>query len=81
MPEYGFEILEININGNYYEYLAQEIRRLSQVSKDYSNSKFISPLFYLFRFYILNFLKRQNKKDTNSEELLCFGFNLLIKKL
>lgn len=81
LPEYGFEILEININGNYYEYLAQEIRRLSQVSKEYSNSKFMSPFFYLFRFYILNFLKRQNKKDTNSEELLCFGLNLLIKKL
>ena len=81
LPEYGFEIIEIESNGNYYEYFAQETRRLSQVSKEYSNTKFLSPFFYLFRFYLLNFLKRQSKKDTNSEELLCFGYNLVIKKI
>ena len=80
LPEYGFEIIEIKNNGNYYEYFAQETRRLSQVSKEYSNIKFLSPFFYLFRFYLLNFLKRQSKKYTNSEELLCFGYNLVIKK-
>ena len=68
-------------NGNYFEYFAQETRRLSQVSKEYSKTRFLSPLFYLFRFYLLNFLKRQGRKDISSEELLCFGYNLIIKKI
>ena len=53
----------------------------SITNKEYSNLKFLSPFFYLSRFYLLNFLKRQSKKDTNSEELLCFGYNLIIKKI
>ena len=81
LPKFGFEILEITANGNYFEYSAQEIRRLNEVSRKYSNAKHISPLFYLSRFYILNFLKRQNKKDTNSQEFLCFGFNLVAEKI
>ena len=81
LPKYGFEIIEIKTNGNYYEYLAQETRRLNQVAKEYSNLKYLSPLFYLSRFYLLNFLKRQSIKDKNSDELLCFGYNLLIKKI
>lgn len=81
LPKFGFEILEISANGNYYEYLAQEVRRLNDVARKYSNAKFMSPFFYLSRFYILNFLKRQSKKDSNSEEFLCFGYNLVIQKL
>ena len=80
LPSYGFEILDITANGNYYEYLAQENRRLSEVSKKYSSSKFLGPFFYLSRFYLLNFLKRQSKKDSGSNDLLCFGYNLVIKK-
>jgi len=81
LPKFGFEILEISANGNYYEYLAQEVRRLNDVARKYSSAKFMSPFFYLSRFYILNFLKRQSKKDSNSEEFLCFGYNLVIQKL
>jgi len=51
------------------------------VSKQYSNVKVLSPLFYLSRLYFLNYLKRQSKKDSNSDDLLCFGYNLFIKKL
>ena len=80
LPSYGFEIIDITANGNYYEYLAQENRRLSEVSKKYSSSKFLDPFFYLSRFYLLNFLKRQSKKDSGSDSLLCFGYNLVIKK-
>ena len=80
LPSYGFEIIEITANGNYYEYLAQENRRLSEVSKEYSSLKFLGPFFYLSRFYLLNFLKRQSKKDVGSEDLLCFGYNLVINK-
>lgn len=81
LPKYDFEIIEIHANGNYFEYFAQELRRLNEVARKYSNAKFISPLFYISRYYILNYLRRQSKKDQSSNELLCFGFNLVIKKL
>tara|TARA_B100002019_G_C21269097_1_gene601101 strand:+ start:1327 stop:2073 length:747 start_codon:yes stop_codon:yes gene_type:complete len=81
LPVYGFQIIELESNGNYFEYFAQEMRRLKQVSKQYSNVKILSPLFYLSKFYFLNFLKRQSKKDSSSDDLLCFGYNLVIEKL
>jgi ubiquinone/menaquinone biosynthesis C-methylase UbiE len=81
LPNYGFEIIELTSNGNFYEYLAQELRRLKSVSKEYSGARYISPIFYLSTIYILNFLKRQSKKDSNSNDLSCFGYNLIARKI
>ena len=81
LPDYGFEIIEMVANGNYFEYFAQETRRLKEVSKTYSGVRLLGPFFYLTQFYLLNFLKKQSMKNNNSEELLCFGYNLLIKKI
>ena len=79
LPKYGFEIIEIIPNGNYFEYLAQEIRRLTQVSKTYSNTNFTSPILSLSKMLLLSYLKRKSRKDTGSDELLCFGYNLVVQ--
>ena len=36
LPEHGFLIKEIQANGNYFEYLAQEVRRIPWASEKYS---------------------------------------------
>src|SRR6185437_489536 len=36
LPEHGFEILELAPNGNYFEYIAQELRRLPEISHRYA---------------------------------------------
>lgn len=81
LPKFGFKILEISANGNYYEYFAQELRRLKEVAKEYSGAKILSPFFYISRFYLLNFLRRQSNKDTNSNDFLCFGYNIIAEKI
>ncbi len=76
---FGYDILDLNINGNYFEYLAQEIRRLPKVSRRYSN---VSPGFLIRQAFklVLSFLQNASDKDGGSNELLYFGIQLLARK-
>jgi len=76
----GFKILEIAPNGDYYEYIAQEIRRLPQIIKKYSQSK-INIFEKTAIVMILNILNKYHKKDNESHELLCHGYHVLAQKI
>ena len=81
LSENGFNIKEINLNGNYFEYLAQEINRLSGVASRYSQMSFIDKLLArLFKPLILTLLGRFSNHDRGSAELLCYGLNVLAVK-
>ena len=74
----GFEIIEIERNGNYFEYIAQELRRMPEISKKYSGKNlFFSRLFIKMLLVVLG---RLSRNDKGSEELLCFGYHILAKK-
>lgn len=76
----GFEVIEIKPNGNFFEYIGQETRRLKNISLKYSNYKF--NFFNKITIYmILNLLSKLSKKNIGSEELLCFGFHVICKKI
>lgn len=75
LPEQNFTIVELIENGNYFEYLAQELRRTPQVSRDYSKMGF-SPLDYIAQRWLLWKLERCSRKDQGSKELLNFGFHV-----
>lgn len=76
----GFHIEELVENGNYFEYLAQEIRRVPSVTKKYSYKKF-SPIHYIAQKWFLWILGKYSLSDTGSDELLCFGYHVhAIKK-
>lgn len=75
----GFEIIELISNGNYFEYIAQEINRLPFMAKKYSKKGLskqevdtISQLKVL--------LQNLSDNDSNSSELLCFGYHVLARK-
>ena len=79
LPEQGFEVVEFEPNGNYFEYLAQELRRLPSIGDRYASS---TPSFAertALRF-ILRMLERFSGRDRNSDELLCFGYHVLARK-
>jgi ubiquinone/menaquinone biosynthesis C-methylase UbiE len=80
LRELGYDILEITANGNYYEYIAQEIRRISWVADKYSGDKpgFLEKLAIKI---VLKALERFEQKDQYSHELLCYGYQLLAKKI
>ena len=66
-------------NGNYFEYLAQEIHRISHIAKKYSSTDISSK--NKKEIYKLNsLLQRLSDKDTGSSELLCFGYHVLARK-
>ncbi len=71
----GLKITDIAPNGNFFEYVAQEIDRTPSISKRYSKSK---PGFLerLSVFIILRMLSRFSKRDNGSSDLLCFGYHV-----
>jgi SAM-dependent methyltransferase len=79
LPENDFEILELEKNGNYFEYLGQEIRRVGTIATRYTNTK-ISLLDKIFLKGSMWTLQRLSKKDENSSELLNYGIHVFARK-
>jgi SAM-dependent methyltransferase len=80
LSDYHFQITQMVPNGNYFEYLAQEIYRIPTVSQKYAggNPGFIEKLsMYLIQRMLLRFTQR----DSNSAELLCFGYHVVARKI
>lgn len=76
---HALDIIEMTANGNFYEYLAQEVKRVPSVAARYSNSK-ITWWERLITYAYLLLLSRKNTEGNGSAELLCFGYHLLAKK-
>jgi ubiquinone/menaquinone biosynthesis C-methylase UbiE len=76
----GFEIIEMVPNGNYFEYIAQELRRLPSVADKYSTSALITQNSRELK-KLLFLLDDLSKKDKGSSELLCFGYHVFARKL
>ena len=75
LAEYGFKDIEISRNGNFFEYVAQEVYRIPSIASRYSGSK--PNLLELFSIFILQrMLLRFSKRDNGSSELLCFGYHV-----
>lgn len=76
----GFELVEVTRNGNYFEFLAQELRRLPAISSKYSNinlqTKDLDKIDN-----IIEILGDISKNEKGSSDLLCFGIHVIaIKK-
>lgn len=69
----GFEIVDLQENGNFFEYLAQEVRRIPSITKRYAEGSKCSRLESLAMKLCLSMLERFSKKDKGSNELLHFG--------
>lgn len=75
LPLLGFHIDEISANGNYFEYVAQELRRTRLVGRQYANAR-TSPLELAATFLLLVVLARRSRADRGSDELLVFGHHV-----
>lgn len=82
LPENGFEILELQENGNFFEYLAQEIRRIPSMAEKHTNAEVkIYQWERLCVKIVLKMLARLSSQNANSSELLNFGHHILAKKI
>lgn len=71
----GFDVEELTANGNFFQFLAQELRRITWVSQQYAGgspgliTRFAEKLLLLL-------LTRLARRDHGSSELLCFGWHV-----
>jgi len=79
LPEAGFQIDEISCNGNFFELVAQELRRIPQVADRYTDQE-ISQDEHQSIHNALATLERLSKNDSGSEELACFGLHVIATK-
>lgn len=81
LPENGFVIEELKSNGNYFQYIAQEIGRLPWVAEHYSTTdSFLIACLRATCKSILYLLEKIDGKSKNSEELLCHGIFVAAEK-
>ena len=79
LPENGFTITDLQLNGNFFEYIAQENRRIKLVAAKYAGKKL--NLFHKIIIHLnLLLLQHLSKKDKGSSELLCYGIHTFSRK-
>jgi SAM-dependent methyltransferase len=79
LPANGFEVIELQNNGNFFDFLAQEMRRFGFVARQYADRRLNLIEKILIQLMLLLIAKYQ-KRDKGSEEILCFGYHLLAVK-
>lgn len=79
LEESGFTDIEITANGNFFEFLAQELRRIPDVVGKYSAGRMNLAERIASR-VLLAMLERFSRSDRGSRELLCFGYQVTARK-
>lgn len=75
LSDSGFKIEEISTNGNYFEYLAQELLRIPEIAEKHTH--FTIKYFDKFKInLLLKILYKLSKRDIGSQDLLCFGYHI-----
>jgi SAM-dependent methyltransferase len=75
LPPLGFAISDLIENGNFFEFLGQEMRRIAPMAERYFAGG-PSRLEQYATQIVLGMLERMSGKDRGSCEALCFGFHV-----
>lgn len=77
LEESGFRIAEITPNGNYFEYVGQELRRLYYMAENYADEKIEGNSEAERKINdMLEMLEKFSRTQHGSEELLNFGLHV-----
>jgi SAM-dependent methyltransferase len=75
----GLDVAEITPNGNWFEWMAQEVRRVRSVAEQYGAGKPRRFEKWASRL-VLRMLGRLSGRSRGSEELLCYGLHVRARK-
>jgi ubiquinone/menaquinone biosynthesis C-methylase UbiE len=75
----GYTFLDLQENGNFFEWLAQEIMRMPSIGEQYAQEK-LTIQEKLALNTMLKCLDRLSSKGGDSKELLCFGYFVFARK-
>ena len=79
LAENGFKITDLQLNGNFFEFVAQENRRIKSIAKKYAGKNL--NIFQKIIIHLnLRTLQNLSKKDKGSSELLCYGIHVFARK-
>ena len=79
LPENGFEITDLQLNGNFFEYIAQENRRIRSIARKYTGRDL--NIFQRVIIHLnLQILQTVSNRDKGSSELLCYGIHVFARK-
>jgi len=79
LPAMGISIIQITPNGNWFEFIGQEMSRARLVSRTYS-SAFFGWLMLAASIPLRMMLAMLSKMDRGSSELLCYGYMVRAQK-
>ena len=79
LPASGFAVRSVEANGNYFEFLAQEARRLRGVAGRYAAGG-LSDREHEAVGTVLAALERFSQNDRGSDEFLCFGLHVIAER-
>ena len=76
-----FKLLKVDLNGNFFDYINQELCRLPLVVKKYSNLSLLSYLLYFVTLPVVGVIWLVSLLTSGSQKQLCFGYHILAKKI
>lgn len=79
LPRSGLTLVSLTANGDYFSYLAHELRRLPVMAGTYAG-RTIGATTHLALVLLLRSLGALRRTDRRSEEFLCFGYHLVADK-
>lgn len=79
LPDNDFEITDLQLNGNFFEYVAQENRRIKSIAAKYAD-KNLNIFDKIIIHLNLHLLQKLSARDKGSEELLCYGIHIFARK-
>lgn len=80
LADHGFEVLELTPNGNYFEFIAGELLRISEIARLHADSS----LSVVDKAAVLKLLLKLGDlaaKDRGSSELLCYGYQVRARRM
>lgn len=75
----NYQLLNVTANGNYFEYVAQELRRLDSVAEQYAGRR-LGRVTKLLLSILYRKLAALSRSGDSSQELLCYGYQVLARK-
>jgi SAM-dependent methyltransferase len=76
LPEIGLDVVELTYNGNFFEFVAQEVRRIPSMAARYSGPREFRLHEAAAMAVVLRMLERLSKKDRGSSEFCSFGLHV-----
>jgi SAM-dependent methyltransferase len=81
LPALGFEVTEISANGNYFEFVAQEVIRTDEIAAKYTTRRLRSRIDYWVTSAMLQRLRALSEADSGSDELVSHGIHVRARRV